>query len=463
MNGGKLQIKQILIIFLVSLSLRVLMVAQMPYNIGSDDVLYHNIATNICLGNGISKDTSAPYEPYFWREPGYPMFLALLYSLPSSIGFHPRHIPRDISMGRDSYLAGDYEPMWEKLYAKLMQAILDSLTIIIIFAIISKYMHRKKAIILSLLITLITASLMEYVWLRRETLQLFMYTLLTYLLSRYKFKHKNSYLYSIAVICSFLVLVFQVNAVLTLFVAIYILIYSPKGVLKFRKVATMICIGLVLIAPWVYRSYVFADDIKVVKSLGVSLTHEQVSLIGSIGDALRAKVVSSDEFRNLYWENTAMLSQKDTFRYSFDGTFSARSDSLQQLMIAKQTNFGVDHPVTTISSKILKRIRNTITRSVDFKKNAKTAILSTIYLITGLLGLVSIFLYRRFLTPYIAVFVFHLAMFYLIASESRRMIFVHYYLAVMSSILVVDLLRKIWCRCCQFSGTHTKLRIVSYK
>jgi hypothetical protein len=35
----------------------------------SDGINYHNIAVNLASGNGYSNNISAPYEPYFFREP----------------------------------------------------------------------------------------------------------------------------------------------------------------------------------------------------------------------------------------------------------------------------------------------------------------------------------------------------------------------------------------------------------
>ncbi|HNB10381.1 MAG TPA: hypothetical protein PK754_12550, partial [bacterium] len=47
----------------------------------SDGLDYHNVAVNLVLGHGYSKDTQALHNPYFFREPGYPIFLSAIYFL----------------------------------------------------------------------------------------------------------------------------------------------------------------------------------------------------------------------------------------------------------------------------------------------------------------------------------------------------------------------------------------------
>ena len=50
-------------------------------SIGGDQLVYHQIATNMLAGRGFSQCISAPYLPTLTRTPLYPTFLAAIYSI----------------------------------------------------------------------------------------------------------------------------------------------------------------------------------------------------------------------------------------------------------------------------------------------------------------------------------------------------------------------------------------------
>lgn len=68
---------------IVALALAVRLIGLVYYGVdqGGDAVEYDQIGINLAQGQGYSMSAAAPYVPTTQREPGYPMFLALIYSL----------------------------------------------------------------------------------------------------------------------------------------------------------------------------------------------------------------------------------------------------------------------------------------------------------------------------------------------------------------------------------------------
>lgn len=102
MGYGKLPIKIILSIFILSLFLRLLVIIIYPDMPVSTDIIndYDHIATNILAGNGFVRDIG---DPDFSRGPGAPLFLSAIYLI----------------FGK-SYIA-----------VRVIQSILDSITVLI--------------------------------------------------------------------------------------------------------------------------------------------------------------------------------------------------------------------------------------------------------------------------------------------------------------------------------------------
>ncbi len=55
--------------------------------VSPDGTGYHRIAVNLVKGNGFSNQEKYPFEKCYFREPGYPLFLAGIYSIVNI--FHP--------------------------------------------------------------------------------------------------------------------------------------------------------------------------------------------------------------------------------------------------------------------------------------------------------------------------------------------------------------------------------------
>lgn len=103
----------------ISLTFRSVEIIRNPYGISHDGKAYYNLAINLLNGNGYSVDTTEPYEPYFWREPAYPVFLAMALSVPKIMGFVPEYVTYDgVAYFLETHGQRHSFPMWGKAILK---------------------------------------------------------------------------------------------------------------------------------------------------------------------------------------------------------------------------------------------------------------------------------------------------------------------------------------------------------
>jgi 4-amino-4-deoxy-L-arabinose transferase-like glycosyltransferase len=126
-----------------------------------DSIYYDRIAWNVVQGHGYSQSTEAPYEPHFKRPLGYHTFIAIIY-----------------------YLFGHNH---EVVY--FIQAILQTLSVLIIYK-LAKEVFNSKVALLSMFLYAINPSVSYYAsTLMAEVLTTFLISLTIFFLVLSTKKH----------------------------------------------------------------------------------------------------------------------------------------------------------------------------------------------------------------------------------------------------------------------------------
>ena len=113
--------KLVIILFLVGFSVRLSILFFWDHNhIPPDGTKYHRIAVNLVRGNGFSNQEVEPYEKAYFREIGYPYFLAGIYYVVNI--FHPVQYIKNYDI--NTYKIDKIYP--EIVATKAIQIIMDS-------------------------------------------------------------------------------------------------------------------------------------------------------------------------------------------------------------------------------------------------------------------------------------------------------------------------------------------------
>ena len=106
--------------------------------------------------------------------------------MPKMIGYNPEYVAYNAEVYTlDTHGRSHEFPMWEKLYLKIIQALLDALSVFVVYLMLVRFVDKRKALATALMLGCFTAFLGVYALLLRETLQLFLMLLLSYWMIRY--------------------------------------------------------------------------------------------------------------------------------------------------------------------------------------------------------------------------------------------------------------------------------------
>ena len=408
--------KIFLIIILLSSLTGILIIESNEYKFFPDSVGYHNMAINI-LENGEHSN--------FFREPGYPYFLAVSYKLFSLFGGKPSLINENEYIVEDRLLTAS-KP--EIHFVKYIQLILIIVSIILFYKIIKLFFHDDicnfTALICSIYYPLISSSQ----FILREPLLLITVSLMSYSIILYLTRNKIMFL----LIASFLIgigaLIFQVMISLFLTVIIAVLL-SPQQ--KLRSKLSILILNLavlsITIAPWCNKVYRYYPDVRVVTTIGCSLTHQSITYIQALRDANSRGLIDDRELSRLHHSNWYSLSDHELFERSFNGWYLSKADSLNKI---KPRSFISRTKIKSINlSKYFLRIfrhkyyfpfnRWGNLDSLDKVFRVFMELLSYLFAVTSFLGL--LIFPKRKLYIFMPQMMF-VSLFFILGSETRRFI-----------------------------------------
>jgi 4-amino-4-deoxy-L-arabinose transferase-like glycosyltransferase len=230
--------KVLLSIFGISLIIRVLYVVLMPTTVFGDALHYNGVAIGLIEGKGYEGGVGS------FNPPGLPFFLAVIYYV---FGYNPQ-------------------------IACVFQAIISSLTCVIIYY-IGKTVLNKKIGILSALITAFYPIFIIYSsFLMIETLFIFLLCLsIFYLLKVHEQPTAKNLLIS-GILLGLTTLTRNVIIIFTPFILIWMLWSSKERKKIFLRFAAVFVIMMVVVSPWTIRNYkVHHEFVLVSPNDGVNL------------------------------------------------------------------------------------------------------------------------------------------------------------------------------------------------
>jgi hypothetical protein len=307
-----------------------------PRELYPDSTWYINYAVNL-VNNGTYSSIKNPEEGNFFREPGYPVFLAALMAV--------YHLGHDVPY-LDNYNIEDRqisENRGDIQFVRYAQLILMMLTILIFYnyllLISSKLIARAATLLCSVYYPLIVYCFSVL----REPLLLFLFTLSVYAFARYNESRRFMYLILAAIMMAISTLTFQVMVVYLPIIAFLILI-NPKGgklVLRLRSVAIYSLVFIVVLFPWLNKVYTYYPDIRIVKTVGCALTHESSAYIASIRRAAARNELNTEELHRLEKDNWYNLSSREIFDRSFNGWYKEEAKQWDQRRNSPQASYPI--------------------------------------------------------------------------------------------------------------------------
>jgi len=213
-----------------------------PQRIWADSADYHQIALNLLAGNGFSMAVAPPFEPTMYREPLYPLFLAIAYALPGP----------------------------DMLVARILQVVLGALTCLLVYRIASALTSDLRVSVLAgLLIAIHPAAAVYTGHILSETLAAFVLTWGVLLFIRGWQQHSSKYFAAAGIVLGAAALCKNVMLLFPLVLAAAFVasgLNSARGTgapaprkASFFQSAVLVGAFLLTLAPWSARNRVLFE------------------------------------------------------------------------------------------------------------------------------------------------------------------------------------------------------------
>lgn len=434
--------KAAFILFVIALLIRLSILIFFDNNtIEPDGTGYHRIAVNLVKGHNFSNQEAEPYEKSYFREPGYPFFLAGIYSIINI--FHPVQYIKNFNI--ETYKLDKYYP--EIIAAKTVQIFLDSFGIVLLFLILMEISNIKIAFLTGLLTATFFNLAFYNVYILRETLVVFLLLGLNFFYVKYILKENmHLWLLLIGITIGLLILVFKVHIFIlpVLFVLMFLRSKSLKKSILHASIVTIVTI--VIILPHNINVYRFYPDVRVFKTLGNSYTYEMGKYTLAIVKSEYYGILTHEEGSALQdWNNNS----KEQFKKTFNGYYLAKADSLNSLvkesLVAKRkieiyfTNFRKSFFLTKTGNYSGKELINNYGYLILIP-------LVILPVLIGIFGIIGLLYYWRTYLFYLLPFLVYLSLFWILGDEYRRMIILQPFLIFFGVLLLNKIL--------EYKGIH---------
>jgi len=289
-----------------------------------DSTGFHNYAVNLVAGRGYTSDLSSEPQTKLNREPGYPVFLGVVYRVYANLGEISYIQQGDYDL-EEKRLLSNYPEIWA---VKYFQALLMALGVLLFYKSLLPFFAPRTCKLSALILSIFYPYQVFSSFLLRESLIAFFTVLLGYLLCRYYSTRKGIFMLGAAAVLALGSLTWQAYMAFTPLVPI-MLWFASKDFAKLIKYSALSgIVYIVLIFPWLWFSYSKAADIKIVKSMGTTYTHELMNYVAAMDKAVFHKLITANEKRKLEDEWYYDLSSKEVVENSFTGIYTRKADSL---------------------------------------------------------------------------------------------------------------------------------------
>lgn len=395
------------------------------HSISRDSISFHNAAVHLAAGEGYTHDGK---DPFFFREPGYSAFLAGIYRV-SSVFITPRLLDYDL-LGKDANSRQNIGT--EVLIAGVIQSFMGGMTIVLTALLLRSLFSSGFISLWGLLLAAYYPYMCLTVSILREGLQSLLLVLLGLCLLQYTRSGKVGFLFIAGILCGLHVLTFQAMAVLVGGSAATIAVRSLasrewRTLSSIRNLLFFLVAFSLTVAPWIVHVYRYYPDPRIIKTFGISLTHESLKYVTAVRRAEAVGLISEPESRRLQREDWYQITSRERFEKSFSGWYEKEAAKLTQQIGSRS-----EHRLTSKVRNLLLSSYNlfvqrmwrpapNIQESVR-RRNLGALILHITSLVVGLGSLIGwVLILPRWkilapLIPYIAI----VAIWYVLGSEYRR-------------------------------------------
>lgn len=411
--------------------------------IWNDTHVYHNLAVNLVQGNGYSVKTEPPYEPHFYREPGYPLYLASVYWIYSFWG--------DLHLLDNIDTLDILSDAPETVLAQFIQLIISSLTCVLLYFLLKLVIQKNYAFWIALLFALYQPYAANALILYRETLQTFIVMAMSYAFAKFYFTEHVKWLVYFSILWAISNMILQATSLL--FGITFILLFYKYRELKRPILYTLTTIGVMVlcISPWLWRSYQFYPNPRILLSLGCSQTHEIRNYSRTYRLIGKAGFLDNDEAyqkRRMPWG----LPAKTQFDMSYTGYLQSLIEAEGLPPIPLKVKF-IDH---------IRQFRTSWLESfwipIKYKPHSPTTLyiwelntteayrigglffaLAIPALIVGLSAFGGIAVFYKNMLPIMLFFTYYTPLLFILGNEPRRGLPLHPYLFVFGSLFLIFL------------------------
>ena len=414
----------ILILFILALIFRMVVLLSVSGNLlhlSPDSTGYHNLAVEIARGNGYT---------CFFREPAYPAFLATGYKIWQFFGGDLYNVNFVNDWNPETGLVSDYHK--EIIFIKFYQAFFDSLSVIILFFILSFIIPKKKAFLISLLYGLFWPVALVCNNMLRESFQTLILLLMNYFFVKALFTKKkyNFILFSLFWAISNITL--QITSALVPFVFIFTWIFYRKFKKAFIVTVSTSLITGIFLMPWLFYVYSYYPDLRIIKTNGCALTFERRKLGKAVGKAYKLKIISENEYHE-FKSKEFVDTFNECFSKSFNGHYLKKADLLNTAIRNVESDMTLSEIYMPKVRELFKYsglhfwvikswgLHKSIKQNIK-EKNALPILLYGFAVCFGLLCFFGFLIYYKEFFPILLVFAFIWSLSYFIGNEYRRLL-----------------------------------------
>ena len=419
-----------ILIFLTVLSIGIFSIKiNDPKRLQPDSFQYHNLAVNIAKGNGYSASPKEPFQEYYLREPGYPFFLSAIYSFYCIFGdiSHISYFP-----DYDKEARGLKTKKEEIIFAQYVQLFLICLSVLLFYKTIIVFVEKKYAMITTMLLGLYYPFVISHNKIMRETLLIFFVALMGYFFVKYIKSKKLLFLGLLSFFIALSILTFQAMLVYLILPFVTCLLCHKLHKRFWIRGAFALSIIIITLSPWLIKVYNYYPDVRIIKTVGCSLTHEGLFYYNSARKACQNGIISRKELEKLQIENWYSLSPKEQFNRSFNGWYISEGEKLRDKintsLISEIKSMFFSYRFLSYSKIFINTfIHNDWEPLPGFKEAVKRKslyyLLPHIYsLAIGLCAIFGLIVFPKKKLIYLLPYLVLLAIFFKIGDEGRRLI-----------------------------------------
>ena len=281
------------------------------------------------MGNGLSNETEPPFIPYFFREPGYPVFLSVGLKIYTLFGGTAAYIDLDTYDLSASIL--DPVP-GSVVFLRIWQAVIDSINVLLLFLILTHVINDHKSFIIALCYALYLPVALHNNHLYREVFHTLILLALNLFFVKYLYSKRRWFLLLVGLFWAVSNVTFQSTVYLFPFLFLMLLVIFRS--FKRAFIDTLIVSGVMvsLILPWLIYVYGYYPDIRIAKTVGCALTYEWIHYVSYHRRANAVGLMSDSELARFEYEDAYHGTFDEYFDKSFNGYYRHKTDSLRVLV-----------------------------------------------------------------------------------------------------------------------------------